>query len=345
MYLNLYKYRKTNWKIGLLFSTFLATTNILNNIPKQPQIEFNRLVLNWSISFTFLIAIWLINSSLTLYFEKSQSTIKLQKRFLFIILINAVLLSGFIFIAVYILNEYDVQILQKENVYSLITIKGFVSVVIIYFIQYALNSDARAHEVLMQNQMLKTENIQSQYEALKQQINPHFLFNSLSTLRSMIRSDNEKSEQFVLMLSEIYRKLLEKKEKETVTLEEELAFINDYSFMLFARFEKMLSINIELPESLMKMHLPTFGLQLALENCIKHNTVSKGKPLKINIFNTDLKSVTIENNLQPKISTNEKSGYGLQNLIKRYKLLGFSDGVTIFSDETVFRVKLSLLDL
>ncbi|MFA7421666.1 MAG: histidine kinase [Melioribacteraceae bacterium] len=343
--MNIYKHRKTNGKVGFFFSAFLATTSILNNIQGQTALEFDRIVINWSISLLFLLVIWFINSYLTLYFERAKFSVGIIRRIVIIVLTNTVLLSGFILIAIYILNEFNVLILKKENVYSFVIIKGFVSVLIIYVIQYALNSDARAQEISMQNQMLKTENIRSQFEALKQQINPHFLFNSLSVLRSMIRSDNKKSEEFVIKLSEIYRQLLLKKEKETVTLEEELAFINDYSFMLFARFENMLTIKIDLSETIMKRELPTFSLQLLLENCIKHNIISKEKPLSIKIFNTDSNSITMENDLQPKISTSKKSGYGLQNLIRRYNLLGYHDGVFIFSDENVFRVKLSFMDL
>lgn len=343
--MNLYKHRKTNWRIGILFSAFLATTNILNNIQERSVVELDRIIINWGISVLFLLAIWFINSYLTLFFEKARYRVGLIRKVAIIVLTNAVLLSGFILIAIYILNEFNVQILQRENVYSLVIIKGFVSILIIYVIQYALNSDARAQEISMQNQMLKTENIRSQFEALKQQVNPHFLFNSLSVLRSMIRSDNKNSEQFVIKLSEIYRQLLVKKEKETVTLEEEVVFINDYSFMLFSRFENMLTIKIDLSENIMKQQLPTFSLQLLLENCVKHNIISKEKPLAIKIFNTDHNSITVENNLQPKISAGEKSGYGLQNLIQRYNLLGHPDGVFIFSDENVFRVKLSLLNL
>ncbi len=343
--MNFYKSRKTTWIIGILFSAFLATTNILNNIQGQTTLELYRIIINWSVSFLFLFTIWFVNSSLTLFFEKSEYRVGQIKKIIIIVVTNAVLLSGFVLIAIYILNEFDVLILQTENVYSLVIIKGFVSILIIYIIQYAFISDARAQEISMQNQMLKTENIRSQYEALKQQVNPHFLFNSLSTLRSMIRSNNKNSEAFVIKLSEIYRQLLVKKEKETLTLKEELAFINDYSFMLFARFENMLTINIDLSESIMRKHLPIFSMQLLLENCIKHNIISKEKQLEIKIFNTDQKSVTVENNLQPKISVEEKSGYGLKNVIQRYNLLGRSDGVFIFSDENVFRVKLSLLDL
>jgi len=195
----------------------------------------------------------------------------------------------------------------------------------------------------LQNQMLKTENIRAQFEILRQQISPHFLFNSLSTLRSMIRSSNNNAEEFVIKLSDIYRLLLLKKEKDTVTLKEELELIEDYSFLLFARYENMLGIDVDIPENLLNENIPTFSLQLLLENCVKHNIVSKDKPLHIKIYDSGINSVTVENNLQQKVASGDSSGLGLQNLIKRYELLGMSEGVKIFSDKSVFRVKIKLL--
>lgn len=192
--------------------------------------------------------------------------------------------------------------------------------------------------------MLKTENIQAQFEILRQQISPHFLFNSLSSLRSMIRSSNKNAEQFVIKLTDIYRLLLTKKEIDTVPLKDELKFIDDYSFLLFARYENRLSIEIDIPQEMQNLKIPTFTLQLLLENCVKHNIVSKEKPLQINVYNSGLNSIVVENNLQPKSQTEEASGTGLQNLAKRYALLNIPEGVQIFSDDLVYSVTIKLLE-
>jgi LytS/YehU family sensor histidine kinase len=107
----------------------------------------------------------------------------------------------------------------------------------------------------------------------------------------------------------------------------------------------MLHIKIDIPDTLLNLHIPTFSLQLLLENCVKHNILSKEKPLYIKIYDSGVNNITVENNLQQRIETGEESGHGLQNLIKRYDLLGVSNGVQIFSDESVFRIKIKLLDL
>jgi LytS/YehU family sensor histidine kinase len=160
----------------------------------------------------------------------------------------------------------------------------------------------------------------------------------------MIRSDNSNAESFVIKLSEIYRQLLLKKDKETITLREELDFVKDYAFLLFERFEDMLTIEIDVENQLLDYKVPTFSLQVLLENCVKHNEVSKVRPLRIKIFDSGINSITVENNLQQKSIPSEDVGLGLKNLIKRYELLGSSDGVIVFSDELVFRVKIKLLE-
>ncbi len=234
--------------------------------------------------------------------------------------------------------------IDRDYDYIYLTFRGIASIAIIYLVQFTLNLNARNQTVLLQNEMLKTENIRTQFEILRQQISPHFLFNSLSSLRSMIRSSNKNAEEFVIKLSDIYRLLLANKEIDTITLKEELDFIEDYSFLLFARFENMILIDIEIPQDLFKFKIPTFTLQLLLENCVKHNIVSKEYPLHIKIYDSGVNSISVENNLQQKIKSGEESGIGLQNIVKRYDLLGVSNGVQIFSDESVYRVKIKLLD-
>ncbi|OFY86040.1 MAG: hypothetical protein A2236_09605, partial [Bacteroidetes bacterium RIFOXYA2_FULL_33_7] len=284
-------------------------------------------------------------SFLFAFFEKSNKKISNLNKILILIVFTSILLGLFYIIGIYIRSELNIMATRKENVSFFIVLRGVVSIFFICIFQYALNTNKKAQEALLQNQKLKTENILAQFEILRQQVNPHFLFNSLSTLRSMIRSSNKNSEIFVIKLSEIYRQLLLKREKEVVSLKEELDFINDYMFMLLERYDTMLTLNIDIPGHLLKLKIPTFSLQLLLENCIKHNVISQDRPLKIKIFFTNPESLIIENNFQPKLTQSEKSGFGLQNLEQRYSLLGEPDGIHVFSDESVFRVKIKMLNV
>ncbi|HAF29546.1 MAG TPA: hypothetical protein DCG75_10905 [Bacteroidales bacterium] len=332
------------WNIGIVFSVLLSAFNLLNNSQYYSETNFLNILLSWTATFIFLIVSWYTISFLFTFFEKSNKKISNLNKILILIVFTSILLGLFYIIGIYIRNELNIMATRKENINSFIILRGIVSIFFICIFQYALNTDKKAQETLLQNQKLKTENIMAQFEILRQQVNPHFLFNSLSTLRSMIRSNNKNSEIFVVKLSEIYRQLLLKREKEIVPLKEELDFANDYMFMLFARFEKMMSLNIDIPENFLNLKIPTFSLQLLLENCIKHNIISQDKPLKINIFYTNPDSLIVENNFQPKLTLSEQSGFGLQNLEQRYSLLGVTDGIHIFSDESVFRVKIKLLN-
>jgi len=154
---------------------------------------------------------------------------------------------------------------------------------------------------------------------------------------------DDRAEPFILQLSDLYRQLLGKNTSQTVTLDEELEFLRSYIYMLQARFESLLHIDIDIWPDSMNRKIPAFSLQLLVENCIKHNIISSARPLYIRIFQQQEDSIIIENNLQTKPSADESSGIGLDNLHKRYELLQIHAGVTIQKTDTKFSVTLQLL--
>ena len=330
-----------NWKLAILFSAIFSLFGVITNSNHQLDNDLFSIWPTWLLTFSFLLVAWHLNSIITNLFFFNYKKWNLISKILIIFLSNSLLLILFIFFSVLVSQTLH---LGTEYNYLFLIVRGIVSIAMIYLIQYTLNLNARNQSVLLQNQILKTENIRTQFDVLKQQISPHFLFNSLSALRSLIRSSDKNAENFVIKLSDTYRLLLANKEIDTVTLKDELEFIEDYSFLLFARYENILRIEINIPPNLLKYKIPTFTLQLLLENCVKHNIVSKEKPLHIKIFDSGFKSISIENNIQQTKKVGESSGIGLQNLIKRYDLLGISNGVHIFSDASVYRVKIKLLD-
>ncbi len=330
-----------NWKLALLFSAILSLFGAITNSLPQSDLNTSNILMLWFPAFGFLLAAWYLNSMLTNLFLFHYQKWNLTAKILIILPANGLLLMLFVLLNTLLPNSFQ---LERAYNYTIIIMKGTVSISIIYLIQYTLNLNAKNQYVLLQNQMLKTENIRAQFEILRQQISPHFLFNSLSSLRSMIRSSNKNAEQFVIKLTDIYRLLLTNKEIDTVPLKDELKFIDDYSFLLFARYENRLSIEIDIPQEMHNLKIPTFTLQLLLENCVKHNIVSKEKPLRIKVYNSGINSIVVENNLQPKSQTEEASGIGLQNLDKRYALLNVYNGVQIFSNESVYSVTIKLLE-
>ena len=330
-----------NGKLAVLFSAIFSLFGVITNSRFQSDFNLFLLVPTWLITFSFLLVAWYLNSRITNQFFLNYKKWKFINKILVIFFSNILLLIFFILLSLLISKIFH---FDRQYDYIYLAIRGITSIAIIYLVQFTLNLNARNQTVLLQNEMLKTENIRTQFEMLRQQISPHFLFNSLSSLRSMIRSSDKNAENFVIKLSDIYRLLLANKEIVTITLKEELEFIEDYSFLLFARHENRLSIQIDIPENLLSFKIPTFALQLLLENCVKHNIVSKEKPLKIKIYDSGLQMISIENNLQRKINAGEESGIGLQNLTKRYDLLGVTSGVQIFCDESIYRVKIKLIN-
>ena len=172
-------------------------------------------------------------------------------------------------------------------------------------------------------QLLKVqkENLQSQFEVLKQQVNPHFLFNSLNVLTSLIKIDPDLAESFTERLSKVYRYVLENKEKDLVSLTTELEFLNAYLFLLKIRFMKKLFIEINIDNSYSDYQILPIAIQLIIENAIKHNTFSKAQPLKIKIFVDEQQQLNIINNLNLRETKLASTGVGLENINRRYALI------------------------
>lgn len=181
----------------------------------------------------------------------------------------------------------------------------------------------------------------AKFESLKNQIDPHFLFNSLNVLTSLIDENPAQAQKFTTGLSKIYRYVLEQKDKELVDLQEELNFAETYMNLLSMRFEN--SIFYEVPEELSspEAKVVPLSLQLLLENTIKHNVVSENKPLHIKIFEEN-GYLVLENNLRKKEVLQKRAGVGLQNIVNRYALVTRRE-VRILKDTEKFSVKIPVL--
>ena len=181
----------------------------------------------------------------------------------------------------------------------------------------------------------------AKFDALKNQLDPHFLFNSLNVLTSLIEENPENAQKFTTSLSKVYRYVLEQKNKELVTVDEELEFAKTYMSLLKMRFED--SIIFEIPDHATnpESKVVPLSLQLLLENAVKHNMVTTSKPLHINIYE-DQGNLVVENNLQPKQIVKKSSGVGLENIKQRYDLLS-TKRVYINKQANSFSVSLPML--
>lgn len=196
-----------------------------------------------------------------------------------------------------------------------------------------------------ETELLKKANLQSQFDTLKNQVSPHFLFNSLNTLSSLVEEekDKEKAINFIAELSRVYRYLLQSNERELTSLSAELDFIKAYFFLLQTRFGEGVKLEVNIPQQYNDFLLPPLTLQILIENAVKHNIVSVHTPLYIRIYIEKNDTLVVDNNLQRKSQQVPGGKMGLVNIMSKYKLLNQPD-VIIKETETSFRVKLPLMN-
>jgi sensor histidine kinase YesM len=195
-------------------------------------------------------------------------------------------------------------------------------------------------DALKSVQKLVEQNLIFQNETLKNQINPHFLFNSLNTLSSLVTTQPEMAEKFINRLASIYRYILENSSKDKIPLEMELAFIRDYFFLHKIRDDEKIELEIQADEA-GKFEILPISLQGLIENAIKHNKATREEPLKILIF-INGQEIVVKNNLQKMASQIKSTGIGLKNLAERVKLITGKD-LVIEESNTYFEVKMPLL--
>lgn len=232
----------------------------------------------------------------------------------------------------------------KEVFYD-VSAKAFMTIVLDLIVMYFYYSTYLANhwiKSIEKNEELKRENLQAKYEALKNQVNPHFLFNNLNTLSGMVEQKSELATDFIKKLSDIYRYVLEQNDKELVSIKEEMKFVEDYVFLSKMRFGKGLIFNSHLTKNL-NFQVAPLGIQMLVENAIKHNIISEDMPLKIDLETED-GFVRVSNNLQKKKTINSgKEPIGLANLKNRYAYLSGIASEVIESDGK-FIVKLPIIE-
>lgn len=199
----------------------------------------------------------------------------------------------------------------------------------------------KLQESFEEKEMLKRESLHAQLNALKTQVNPHFLFNNLNTLASLIPEDPKQAIAFVQQLAKVYRHILDVKDEKSIPLQDELDVLEAYGFLLKTRFGNNLHIDISVPAEKLKNNIVPLSLQLLMENAIKHNVVSSDRPLTIEVYALN-GSLVVRNNLQKKNQLSESTGIGLSNIRNRYKLLGDKQ-VMVAENDNSFTVSIPLI--
>ncbi len=231
----------------------------------------------------------------------------------------------------------DISIFNPELVIALLLIY-----MVVYGVYEYLNVKLQKKDEQLKKEKLQKENIFAQYQSLKNQIEPHFLFNSLSVLSSIVHTDSDLASDFIVKLSKTMRFIIEKNKFDLVTLKDEMAMVKDYFFLLKTRFND--GIHLQLLndiENVNDIYIPPVSIQLLIENAIKHNKLSIAEPIYISICICD-NYICVKNTLNKKTEAIDSTGIGLNNISKRYELIA-NKKVETKEEDNLFIVKLPLL--
>ncbi len=332
--------------LNLLYINIIVSLFIFLIDPGEKT--FERYSITFLISGMYTFFIGLGNGFLNDYLDSKFSWTEETRKRTIAAIVGTLLMNVAL---VYFCNYLNFIIIQGKNPEKFFN--GEMNFINWFFINFAIMISAIGHargfmaawknstkkEVVEQKLIAKSAN--AQFESLKNQLDPHFLFNSLNVLDSLIEENPFQAQRFTNSMSKIYRYVLEQKDKELVSVEEEIDFAKTYCELLKTRFEDAVTFDFNISEEDKKGFVVPLSLQLLLENSIKHNFATSSKPLNIKIF-TEKGNLIIENNLQTRELPNTSTGVGLANIVSRYNLLT-ERNVFVEKSEAFFRVKLPIL--
>ena len=328
--------------IGL---TIFCTIILIQTLNGQPLRFDENLKLTFLYTLLYSFSLHIANSALFQYLDKVFEKERFSKKRIFIGFFSSFFLSILViffirmFKNVFIERVTMIYFLRNETAsdYILSSIFTFVVLLIIHIIYlYKAYNENKVKE-----QKIIAGTASAKFESLKNQIDPHFLFNSLNVLSSLIEENSENAQKFTTSLSKIYRYVLEQKDKELVSVDEELSFAKTYMNLLKMRFENSLFYELPTENINPEAKVVPLSLQLLLENTVKHNVVSEQKPLHIRIF-LDNDYLAVQNDYQKKEVLQDRQGVGLQNIINRYGIISRRK-VLIEENEKTFTVKIPML--
>ncbi|QMU27261.1 sensor histidine kinase [Adhaeribacter radiodurans] len=288
------------------------------------------------------LLIWETSRAVVLYTHRRYALQLSIKRFSLEVL--GVFIANGVFYSAQLIMHEGLQALKKTNplfiLYGLFyTFLYGVLVAAFYELLFYMEAWKKATQ---EAEELKKINLLVQLESLKNQVKPHFLFNSLNTLTALVEKDKAQAVKFIAELAQVYRYLLQSNEKELIALVQELQFTQAYFFLLRTRFGEGISLRVEVEEDLHSCLIPPLTLQILLENAMKHNQISARKPLIITIHGEAGEWLVIQNNLQPKRGIIASNGMGLANIAAKYKILNQPE-VIILKEVDFFTVKVPLI--
>jgi two-component system LytT family sensor kinase len=354
------------WLRVVGISLLIGLSILVGNVFRQPQT--GRIVALISLNVASIILTWHLNRAIIIYFRAAfLPRAKIFKR-LVISLLTCMLATTLLAWLFDVFRDWAVygtlanfpygqgsfqlvlgNVTLDMNAYSLDVFHAFfiaIFFLVIYELLFYRQDSSLFRQQLekseQEREKLRIANLQSQLDVLKQQVNPHFLFNSLNSLSSLISEDPKQAERFVDKLSGVYRYVLRANEEHLTTLDTELQFIDSYYHLLQTRYGTGLSLTIAVEASHRTCQLPPLTLQLLVENAVKHNVVSPRRPLSIRIEVDDENRLVVQNTLQRKATRAFSNGVGLSNIVAKYQMLNLAQPVVEESPDQ-FTVRLPLL--
>lgn len=302
------------------------------------------LIHKYFVALAFTMVYWNGAFMLFMYYRRRFPEIKQTPRRLLLTVLSLTSLMVVVDpILCYVLNNQTLEeILAIDNMIVKTSINLGVGLVIgsiyenVYFFEQWKKS-------IQLNEALKNQQIRTQFEVLQNQMSPHFLFNSLNALSTLIAEDSKTAIEFTEKLSEVYRYILQNRDREVVRLREELEFARNYMFLLKIRYPQNLSVDFEVSDDYMNMSIAPLTIQILLENAIKHNVISKTHPLRVSVY-IEGNSVVVKNNLQRKNVIEKSTKTGLMNIRIRYAYFG-KEAIRIDSSDESFVVSIPLLHI
>jgi two-component system LytT family sensor kinase len=310
---------------------------VLASIPKLFDADSTPgdIVINSSITLMFSVFIWYYNIYSLPKFSSQRSS---KSLFNWKLLLSVIL--GILIMVILVIGHQELFQISKMDAPIMFELRGVLINLIVYMFLHLLFQNYQTQQMGMELERTHAVNLGAQYELLKQQVNPHFLFNSLNTLKSMVEIQDPQSADFILKLSDFYRFTLESRKLDLIPLKEELQILDSYVYLLKARFEDGFVLINEVDKKQYDAAVPPFTLQLLIENCIKHNVVSLDKPLRIKLYSEN-DFLVIENPIQLKRGV-LSTGVGLDNINQRFVHLIHKE-IQIDKTETIFKVKIPMI--
>ncbi len=303
----------------------------------------------WLIACIYTASCWITDRAIMIFYRKKYPDFDMVKKRLIYVTITciiAVLLIGFLLTPII---SIFLELCNTSNIHHARPFAGPIAALTSSFFILGIYETiwyySQLKRAIHDQELVKVAHVQSQLDGLRNQVNPHFLFNSLNTLNHIVEYENKTvAKNFINQLSKVYRYILDSREESTIILEEELDFVNAYVSIQKERFLESLKVNIDVPQQYIYKKIIPLSLQLLIENAIKHNIISTKKPLTITIdIDEQNQLIRVTNNLQKKSKVLHSTKVGLENILERYRLLSNDKSVKIEASENYFSVSIPLL--